>query len=72
MKIIFPVLIMPGALKGESVQEILPCTTQRDFIVYKKRILCRAYYFDMEGYKIGEKADPAIDKLITIQYQKMT
>ncbi len=30
-----------------------------------------AYYFDMEGYKIGEKADPAVDKLITIQYQKM-
>ena len=30
-----------------------------------------AYYFDMEGYKIGEKADPAVDKLISIQYQKM-
>jgi hypothetical protein len=30
-----------------------------------------AYYFDMEGYKTGEKADPAVDKLISIQYQKM-
>ena len=30
-----------------------------------------AYYFHMEGIKIGEKADPAVDALITIQYQKM-
>ena len=30
-----------------------------------------AYYFAMEGYKTGEKADPATDKLISIQYQKM-
>lgn len=30
-----------------------------------------AYYFSMEGIKSGEKADPATDKLITIQYRKM-
>jgi hypothetical protein len=30
-----------------------------------------AYYFDMEGIKSGEKADPATDMLITIAYQKM-
>jgi len=29
------------------------------------------YYFDMEGYKVGERPDPAVDKLITIQYQKI-
>ncbi|PKL69198.1 MAG: hypothetical protein CVV30_06370 [Methanomicrobiales archaeon HGW-Methanomicrobiales-1] len=30
-----------------------------------------AYYFAMEGYHTGEKPDPAVDKLITIQYQKI-
>ncbi len=30
-----------------------------------------AYYFAMEGYHTGEKPDPADDKLITIQYQKI-
>ena len=30
-----------------------------------------AYYFAMEGYNIGEIPDPAVDKLITIQYQKI-
>ncbi|MDP2796600.1 MAG: hypothetical protein Q8N94_03725 [Methanoregula sp.] len=30
-----------------------------------------AYYFAMEGYHTGEKPDPAEDKLITIQYQKI-
>ena len=30
-----------------------------------------AYYFAMEGYNVGEKHDPAIDTLITIQYQKI-
>jgi hypothetical protein len=30
-----------------------------------------AYYFAMEGYNVGEKHDPAVDTLITIQYQKI-
>jgi len=30
-----------------------------------------AYYFAMEGYHTGEKPDPAVDKLITVQYQKI-
>ena len=30
-----------------------------------------AYYFAIEGYHVGEKPDPAVDKLITIQYQKI-
>lgn len=30
-----------------------------------------AYYFDMEGFKAGDRPDPRIDKLITIQYQKI-
>lgn len=30
-----------------------------------------AYYFDMEGFKAGERPDPRVDKLITIQYQKI-
>ncbi|MFA4848971.1 MAG: hypothetical protein WC626_04515 [Methanoregula sp.] len=30
-----------------------------------------AYYFAMEGYHTGEKPDPAVDKLMTIQYQKI-
>ena len=30
-----------------------------------------AYYFAMEGYHAGEKPDPAVDTLITIQYQKI-
>jgi hypothetical protein len=30
-----------------------------------------AYYFAMEGHHTGEKPDPAEDKLITIQYQKI-
>ena len=30
-----------------------------------------AYYFAMEGYNAGEKHDPAVDTLITIQYQKI-
>jgi hypothetical protein len=30
-----------------------------------------AYYFAVEGYKTGETTDPATDKLITLQYQKI-
>ena len=30
-----------------------------------------AYYFALEGYQAGEKPDPAVDSLITIQYQKI-
>jgi hypothetical protein len=30
-----------------------------------------AYYFAMEGYSEGEKPDPAVDTVITIQYQKI-
>jgi hypothetical protein len=30
-----------------------------------------AYYFAMEGYHPGEKPDPAVDTVITIQYQKI-
>ncbi|MDO9323327.1 MAG: hypothetical protein Q7T80_00035, partial [Methanoregula sp.] len=30
-----------------------------------------AYYFAMEGYNAGEKHDPALDTLLTIQYQKI-
>lgn len=30
-----------------------------------------AYYFAMEGYNAGEKHDPAVDTLLTIQYQKI-
>ena len=30
-----------------------------------------AYYFAMGGYHAGEKPDPAVDTLITIQYQKI-
>lgn len=30
-----------------------------------------AYYFAMEGYHAGTKSDPAVDTLITIQYQKI-
>jgi hypothetical protein len=30
-----------------------------------------AYYFAMEGYHAGEKPDPAVDTVITIQYQKI-
>jgi hypothetical protein len=30
-----------------------------------------AYYFAMEGYPVGEKPDPAVDSVITIQYQKI-
>jgi hypothetical protein len=30
-----------------------------------------AYYFAMEGYPAGEKPDPAVDTVITIQYQKI-
>jgi len=30
-----------------------------------------AYYFAMEGYHAGIKSDPAVDTLITIQYQKI-
>jgi hypothetical protein len=30
-----------------------------------------AYYFAVEGCKIGDRPDPATDKLITLQYQKI-
>lgn len=30
-----------------------------------------AYYFSIEGIKTGERSDPATDKLVTLQYQKI-
>ena len=30
-----------------------------------------AYYFSIEGTKTGEKTDPATDRLVTLQYQKI-
>lgn len=30
-----------------------------------------AYYFAIEGIKTGERSDPAMDRLITLQYQKI-
>ena len=30
-----------------------------------------AYYFSIEGMRTGEKSDPATDKLVSIQYQKI-
>jgi hypothetical protein len=30
-----------------------------------------AYYFSIDGIKTGEKSDPATDKLVTLQYQKI-
>jgi hypothetical protein len=30
-----------------------------------------AYYFSIEGVKTGEKTDPATDRLVTLQYQKI-
>ena len=30
-----------------------------------------AYYFSIEGIKTGEKSDPATDRLVTLQYQKI-
>ena len=30
-----------------------------------------AYYFSLDGIKTGEKSDPATDKLVTLQYQKI-
>jgi hypothetical protein len=30
-----------------------------------------AYYFSIDGIKTGEKSDPATDRLITLQYQKI-
>ena len=30
-----------------------------------------AYYFSIEGMRTGEKSDPATDKLVSLQYQKI-
>jgi hypothetical protein len=39
-------------------------------VIYKDMTM-PAYYFAMEGYQTGETPDPAVDKLITVQYQKI-
>ncbi|MBI4344832.1 MAG: hypothetical protein HY555_04520, partial [Euryarchaeota archaeon] len=37
----------------------------------KGEIHMAEYYFDIETYSQKEKADPNVDKIITIQFQKI-